>query len=500
MKSTTVTTLALVGIEASPVLVETDISYGLTAFNIVGLPDASVKEARDRIRAAIKNSQLPFPRTRITTNLAPADLKKQGPLYDLPIALSILLSEGEFSSNLFSDAVFIGELALNGALRPVSGSLAAALMTKREGKHFLFLPKDNVAEVVCVPEITIFGASCLQEIVEHLKEIKLMTPCKESTKPSVKTLYSIELQHIKGQEHAKRGLEIAASGGHNLLLKGPPGTGKTLLARALPSILPPLTYEESLEVTSIASVTGITKPNQGLITHRPFRAPHHSSSAVSLVGGGAWPKPGEVSLAHRGVLFLDELPEFSRHVLEHLRQPLENGEVMISRVASTVRFPASFLFIAAMNPCPCGYAQDPKRQCTCSQSMINRYKKRISGPLLDRFDLIVDVPAIETEKLLAKECAETSSVVRKRVREARKKQLMRYKNTAFLTNAEIPASSFDEWCKTDVEGKHLLRQALKTRHLSARGYSRVCKVARTIADLESSEELTASHIAEALQY
>ncbi|HCB55699.1 MAG: Mg chelatase, subunit ChlI [Candidatus Uhrbacteria bacterium GW2011_GWE2_40_58] len=500
MKSNTITTVTLFGIEAMPVLVETDISYGLTAFHLVGLPDASVKEARDRIRAAIKNSRLPFPRTRITTNLAPANTKKQGALYDLPIALSILLAEGEITQDVFSDAVFIGELALDGTLRPISGALAAALMVKREGKKDLFLPKENEAEVNCVPGINIYSASTLHEVVEHLKGLHQLSVCPLCTPSTKESTYSIELQHIKGQEQAKRGLEIAASGGHNLLLKGPPGTGKTLLARALPSILPTLSYEESLEVTSIASVAGILKREDGLLSLRPFRDPHHSSSAISLVGGGTWPKPGEVSLAHRGVLFLDELPEFSRHVLEHLRQPLEDGEVTISRIASTVRFPASFLLVAAMNPCPCGYYQDPKHECTCSQSMINRYKKRISGPLLDRFDLIIDVPAIETEKLLKQDTLESSLEVRLRVKNAREKQNERYQNTSFLTNAEIPVSSFDTWCQIDREGKQLLEQALRNQHLSARGYSRVCKVARTIADLESAEQLSVSHIAEALQY
>jgi magnesium chelatase family protein len=495
-----ITSSTIIGIQANPVFIETDIAFGMPSFSIVGLPDAAVRESKERIRSAIKNCQLPFPRTRITVNLAPANIKKQGMVHDVAIALSILLAQGEFSPQRINQAVFLGELALDGYVRPIQGCLSTALMMKQEGKTELYLPKDNAQEVMFVPDITIYPYTTLSELISHLKGDTAIAPMQTKKFLCPTKTPTFDFKHIKGQEHAKRGLEIAAAGAHNILLKGPPGTGKTLLARALSSILPPPAYEESLEVTQIHSIAGILPPKNGLITERPFRNPHHSSSAVSLVGGGAWPKPGEVSLAHRGVLFLDELPEFSRHVLEHLRQPLEDGYVTISRAAHSVRFPASFLLIAAMNPCPCGFLTDPKRPCVCTPSATHRYQKKISGPLLDRFDLVIEVPNLDHTKLLATEEGESSLCVRKRVVHAREKQKARFHKTAFLTNNDIPVSKLPTWCELNKETRELIQQALKSNHLSARGYTRVCKVARTIADLENKDGITVEHVAEALQY
>ena len=491
---------AIVGIEAVPISIETDIAFGMGAFNIVGLPDTAIKEARDRIRAAIRNSGFSFPRTRITVNLAPADIRKQGALYDLPIALAILLSQGEFNQMAVAGNLFIGELSLDGTVRAIPGALSMAVMARKLDIKNIFLPESNIAEVFCVKGLKFFAVSNLKQVVEHLKEINKMEPTQKINNPHKPPQYQIDFQDIKGQHLAKRGLEIAAAGSHNILLKGPPGTGKTLLARALPSILPPLTYEEALETTAIASVVGHLLPNSGLMRERPFRHPHHSSSAISLVGGGTWPKPGEVSLSHRGVLFLDELPEFPRCLLEHLRQPLEDGEVVISRAAASIRFPARFLLVAAMNPCPCGYATDPKHPCVCSAKSIERYSKRISGPLLDRFDMIVEVPNLEVEDIFQKVNMENSEAIRKRVVIAREKQKKRFLKTSFITNAEISQAKIVQWCLMEEAAQKLLKQALANNQLSMRGYARVQKVARTIADLENTETILEKHVAEALLF
>ncbi len=494
-----VTSSTIVGIHALPITVETDISFGMRSFTIVGLPDTTVKESRDRIRAALKNTGCTFPRGRITVNLAPADIKKQGPVYDVPIAISLLIASGEIPRDTIQDALFLGELALDGTIRCVNGVLSAALMARKEGKTHLYLPKDNVQEALCVKGLTVFGIDELSTLIDHLTKRSTIEPSIKSTHP-VELKSHFDLFDIRGQELAKRGLEIAAAGAHNILFCGPPGTGKTLLARALPSILPNLSETEAIEVTCLLSVAGELQGQQGLVQTRPFRAPHHSASAVSLVGGGAWPRPGEVSLAHRGVLFLDELPEFSGHVLEHLRQPLEDGHVTISRASGSLQFPARFLLAAAMNPCPCGFLNDPKHACTCSLVQIQKYKKKISGPLLDRFDLTIEVPNITLTDLQNQTSSERSQDVLSRVERARERQMHRFEDTSILVNNEIPPDKISAWCKLSVQAESLLQEAFTRQRLSARGYFRTQKVARTIADLDASDLILPQHIAEALQF
>lgn len=494
-----ITSSTTTGIDAVPVTVETDVSNGMNNFTIVGLPDTSVKESRDRIRAAIKNSGFQFPRGRVTINLAPADLRKQGPLYDLPIALSILVSRGEIPSEILANAVVLGELALDGIIRPVRGVLTAALMARRIKKQIMFVPKENEQEAAVIRELDVFGAPSLRLLVDHLLK-RVMFSKTIYIRREQKTEDQNCFSFVKGQDLAKRGLEIAAAGGHNILLSGPPGTGKTLLARSFPSILPPLTEEESMEVTSIASIAGELTASSGLIETRPFRSPHHSSSAVSLVGGGTWPTPGEISLAHRGVLFLDELPEFPRHVLEHLRGPLEDGVVTISRAQATVKFPARFQLIAAMNPCPCGYASDPKRRCVCSIHHMQNYQKRLSGPLLDRFDLRIEVSNLSQDLLLSEVRSETSASIRARVVSARKKQAERFLDSACRLNSEVPPSLLEHTCALMVDAKRLLALAIESQSLSPRAATRIRKVARTIADLSNAEIIEERHLAEALQF
>lgn len=494
---------APIGLECALIEVEADISAGLGSFVVVGLPDTSVQESRERVRSAIKNSDLAFPRTRITANLAPADLKKEGPAYDLPLAVSLLLASGQINNEteLFINSLFIGELSLDGTLRPVNGVLLAALLCREKKIKNLFLPKDNVNEANLIEGINVYSVENLNQLINHLNgkeliKIKERTPLFNETELN----FEIDVAHIKGQEHAKRALEIAAAGAHNVLMTGPPGTGKTLLAKALPSILPSLTLAEALEVTKIYSVSGLLPENQPLIKTRPFRSPHHTASGVSLVGGGAWPKPGEISLAHRGILFLDEFPEFPHSVLENLRQPLEDGIITVSRAAGTLQFPAKFILVAAQNPCPCGYYTESDRECLCSASQIIKYQKRISGPLLDRIDLHIEVPKIKFEKLADETETENSAKVRKRIEHARQLQAKRFKKLKILTNGEMTSQMVKEFCQIGIPARELLRNAVSQLHLSARAYFRLLKLSRTIADLAESENIELSHLAESLQY
>lgn len=500
---TKVFSASIIGLSAMPIEVEVDISSGLPAVIVVGLPDTAVQEARERVKSSIKNSNAIFPRNRVTINLAPADLPKNGTHYDLPIAISVLLNSGQI---LFDpkDKLFIGELALDGAIRPVSGVLPIVLMAKEQGFKTVFVPKENSKEASLVSDIEIIPTESLIQIIGCLQGLIKILPLVPTDWEKIlahKIDSSSDMKFIKGQEAAKRALEIAAAGGHNILLSGPPGTGKTLLARALPSILPRLTVDEVLEITKIYSVAGLLNLNKSLVTTRPFRSPHHTSSGVALVGGGSSPKPGEISLAHRGVLFLDEFPEFSRSVLENLRQPLEDGVVTVARIASTVTFPAQFTLIAAQNPCPCGYYSDPSKQCICSPAQIMKYHKKISGPLLDRIDLHVEVGRVDYDKLSSESVAEQSECIQKRVQKARDIQTKRFaKIKGVKNNSEMSIKEMREFCALSKPEQDLMKAAVVKMYLSARAYYRIIKIARTIADLADCENISTTHLAESLQY
>jgi len=496
--------IAIIGLDGHLVEVEADVSAQQPAFIIVGLGDAAIQEAKERVRLAIKNSQALFPRPKLTVNLAPADLKKTGPNFDLAMAVAILTTNRQFKI-VKEDlrAIFVGELSLDGKLRPINGVLAVAIYAQGQGFKRLYLPEQNAAEASLIPDLEIYPVNNLKQLINHLrgKERINLYQDRPLDKQTIKN-YETDLSFIKGQEQAKRALEISAAGGHNLLFSGPPGSGKTLLARTLPTILPDLTLIESLEVTKIYSVAGCLKKQEPLIWQRPFRSPHHSASLPSLVGGGSIPKPGEITLAHRGVLFLDEFPEFPRSVLDSLRQPLEDRVITIARVQHSLTYPANFILVASMNPCPCGYLSDPERDCRCTSRQIYNYQKKISGPLLERIDICLEVPKVKYEKLIDDSPKETSSQVRERVMTARQIQLSRFKNKKFniLVNAEMKPQDISKFCPVDEAGKKLLQIAAEQLKLSARAFHRVLKMSRTIADLAGSEKICNNHLAEALQY
>lgn len=493
---------AVVGLEGAIVEVEVDISAGLPAFTIVGLPDTAVQEARERVRAAIKNSGLTFPMKRITVNLAPADLKKEGPAYDLPMAVGILLS----SEQVFADAsrmLFLGELSLDGSLRHTHGILPMVALAKESGFNTAFIPASDAREASLVQGLNTIPLKSLAELASHLRGEKAIPSCGADVAIEdmiVRRSAAIDIAYVKGQEHVKRALEVAAAGGHNVIMSGPPGSGKTMLARSMPSILPNMTMAEALEVTKVYSVSGLLPQDTPLMMQRPFRSPHYTISHAGLVGGGRWPRPGEISLSHRGVLFLDELPEFGHAVLEVLRQPVEDKVVTISRAQGSVTFPANFMLIGAMNPCPCGYYGDPVKECTCAPGTISRYQKRVSGPLLDRIDIFVQVPRIDYEKLADDRLGEESEKVRSRVEEARSIQRERFQSTHLTCNAEMTPVEVREVCHVEPDAQSLLRTAMNQLVLSARAFHRVLKLSRTIADLAHAETIAASHLAEALQY
>jgi magnesium chelatase family protein len=494
---------ATVGIDAYIVEVETHCEKHIPGFTIVGLPDNTVKESRERVTAAIKNSGYDFPLKKITINLAPADIKKEGSSFDLPIAIGILAAIEKIDLTLLSDTIFLGELSLDGTLRPIKGALPVSVEARKKGIKNIILPKESAIEASIVDGINVYGMDNLSEVAKFLNgeiEKEKIVTNKDELFSRINS-YHLDFSDVKGQENVKRALEVAAAGAHNIIMIGPPGSGKTMLAKRIPSILPPMTFEEALETTKIHSIAGIIPKDHPLITERPFRSPHHTVSDAALVGGGSFPRPGEVSYSHHGVLFLDELPEFKKNVLEVMRQPLEDSKVTVSRSKLSLEFPANFMLAAAMNPCPCGFFTDPEKECTCAPQQIQRYMSKISGPLLDRIDIHIEVPAVKYKELSAETKSEKSECVRERVIKARKIQLERFKGVKHIyNNGDMGSKEVRQYCKLDSAGSELLKMAMTKLGLSARAYDRILKVSRTIADLEASKGILSQHISEAIQY